>query len=836
MYTYAKSPLRALLATRRGRQQVDALVTDKDPGFARRYAWAAYLTGMTGLALLYLFAKDTPFHSGPAFNVLGLSSVVAVVAATWMHRAPRLPWALIACGLATFVSGDVLAYNYQRFFGHELPFPSVADGFYLAMYPLLIAGMVMLIRRRNPAHDRAALIDALIVSTSAGALSWTLLIAPYAHDHTLSLSTKLTAVAYPFVDLAIAVCVARLAFGRGRRSPALAFLIVGVLSLLATDSIYGWKLLHGGYTTGGLLDGGWIAFYLLIGAAALHPSSLALVEPAPDRHFGLTPGRIVGLASCALVTPTVMIVEGIRSGPRDVALLAAGSGAIFLLVFVRLLDLGRRHRAGLHRATVLAEAGSDLIEARTVDEVEEVASRAGDAMLGRAGEVTIIDTPERAPMLGSSLTLPLQGRRESHGLLVARRTGATVDPDTHAALCTLANVVALALDGIERADELTRQRAEEAKQVLGEAEEQLRQSQKMDAVGSLAGGIAHDFNNLLTAINGYASLLLGEPGSARMHEFAGAIGDAGERAAALTQQLLAFSRKQVLRPDVMNLNGVVLDMTLLLERLIGEEVTIELELDPDLQCTEADRSKLDQVLLNLVVNARDAMAGSGTVTISTRNESDLVVLEVADTGIGMEQATAERIFEPFFTTKDVGTGTGLGLSTVYGIITQTGGTIQVHSEPGEGATFTVRLPATLEELRPIPAALEPAAGGRERVLIVDDERAICEVLAAALRAEGYAVTTATSAAEARSLEGPWDALLTDVVMPDTDGVTLAHQIDAPHTLFMSGYDADGLTAKEAHFLQKPFELAELSRAIRQLLDEPTATNDTDPEPLAAGVP
>jgi signal transduction histidine kinase len=382
--------------------------------------------------------------------------------------------------------------------------------------------------------------------------------------------------------------------------------------------------------------------------------------------------------------------------------------------------------------------------------------------------------------------------------------------------------------GMVRSLERSRAGHHAAELSLEETSEQLRQSQKMDAVGSLAGGVAHDFNNLLTAINGYAALLRAEPGSARTHEFAAAIGNAGERAAALTQQLLAFSRRQVLRPDVMSLNDVVLGMTSLLERLIGERITIELELDPDLQPTEADRSTLDQVLLNLVVNARDAMAGSGTVTISTRNEGDLVVLEVSDTGVGMDQATAERIFEPFFTTKDVGMGTGLGLSTVYGIVTQTGGTIHVRSAPGEGATFTVRLPATQRELEAVVDALESAPGGHERVLVVDDEQAICEVLAASLRSQGYDVTTATSAAEARSLEGPWDLLLTDVVMPGTDGVTLAREIDAPHTLFMSGYDADGLTTQEAHFLQKPFELPELARAMRRLLNGPARSTPFQP--------
>src|SRR3984893_14648346 len=800
-------------------------------GLVRRHGWAGYLVAMAGLAFLYLVLKRTPFHSGPVFNLIGLSSIVAISVAILVHRAAVLPWALIAGGLVAFVAGDVLAYNYERFFDVKLPFPSVADGFYLATYPFLIAGLVLLVRRRTPAHDRAALIDALIVSTSAGALSWTLLIAPYAHDATLSVPTKLTSIAYPVMDLAVAACVARLAFGQGPPPPALAFLTVGVLCLLGTDSVYGSALLHGGYTTGGLLDAGWIAFYLLIGAAALHPSSKALVEPAPDTQYRLTQKRIAALASCAIVTPIVLAVEGARLGAGDVVLLAACSGAVFLLVFVRLLDLGRRHQAGLRRATVLADAGVGLVEARTVEEGAEVASAAGSAMLGNNGEVKILGTRtlatgETATIVGSGLTLPLQGRRDSHGVLLATKAGAAVDADTLEGLRTLANEVALALDGIEMADQLLRQRTEDAEQALGETEEQLRQAQKMDAVGSLAGGIAHDFNNLLTAINGYVDLLVADPAGEHTQEFAAEIRAAGERAAALTQQLLAFSRHQILRPAVMSLNSAVLEMTSMLERLIGEGITIELQLDAELQPTEADRSKIDQVLLNLALNARDAMAGNGTMTISTRNEGDIVALEVADTGAGIDETAAERIFEPFYTTKDVGQGTGLGLSTVYGIIAQTGGTIHVRSAQGEGATSTVRLPATTQTLEAVPHDLEPAPAGHERVLIVDDEQAICNVVAEMLRAQGYDVTTATSAAQARSLEGPWDALVTDVVMANTDGVTLAREIDAPHTLFISGHDADGLIAREAHFLQNPFDSAQLARAMRQLLDNPQTPTHT----------
>jgi diguanylate cyclase (GGDEF)-like protein/PAS domain S-box-containing protein len=440
------------------------------PGRVRRHAWAGYLVVTGVLSLLYLFGKGTPLNSGPVFNVFGLSSIVAIVGAIRMHGVARLPWALIAAGLAAFVAGDVLAYNYTRFFGTDLPFPSIADGFYLATYPLLIAGLLLLVRKRTPSHDRAALIDALIVSTSAGALSWTLLIAPYAHDSSLSVSTKLTSIAYPIMDLAVAACVARLAFGQGRRSPSFVFLTVGVACLLGTDSIYGWALLHGGYATGGLLDAGWIAFYLLMGAAALHPNAPVLVESARDTQFRLTPQRITGLASCAIVAPVVLAIDGARAGVGDVSLLAACSGAVFLMVFMRLLDLGRRHEAGLRRATVLATAGVGLVEARSAAEVQEVASSAGREMLGPSSEVSLSDARgvaagELAATTGSSLTLPLQGRHDSHGLLVAK-TGAPVDADTLEGIRTLANEVALALDGIEMADQLLKQRAEARFQAL----------------------------------------------------------------------------------------------------------------------------------------------------------------------------------------------------------------------------------------------------------------------------------------------------------------------------------------------------------------------------------
>jgi CheY-like chemotaxis protein len=275
-------------------------------------------------------------------------------------------------------------------------------------------------------------------------------------------------------------------------------------------------------------------------------------------------------------------------------------------------------------------------------------------------------------------------------------------------------------------------------------------------------------------------------------------------------------------------NDSIREIELMLRRLIGEDVSIEFELDPNLHMVEADPSQIGQVLLNLAVNARDAMNGEGTLTVATRNDGGEVVLVVSDTGEGMDEETQSRMFEPFFTTKDVGAGTGLGLSTVYGIVAQSGGTIIVRSAPGLGASFSVRLPSVDSELEDAEEPKQESARGAERILVVDDERVVRELLAQMLRDQGYDVSVAGSAREARALENHWDMLVTDVVMPETDGVKLASQIDARHVLFISGYDQEALVRADAFFLQKPFSREDLARMVREMLDRDRAI-----EPAAA---
>ncbi|MBI2526920.1 MAG: PAS domain S-box protein [Candidatus Rokubacteria bacterium] len=391
-----------------------------------------------------------------------------------------------------------------------------------------------------------------------------------------------------------------------------------------------------------------------------------------------------------------------------------------------------------------------------------------------------------------------------------------------------------------------RRRAEAARAGL---EAQLRQAQKMEAVGRLAGGVAHDFNNLLTVITGRSELLAARPslddGARRNVEL---IRQTAERAASLTQQLLAFSRKQVLTPMVLDLNATIESTGRLLRRLIGEQIEIRYSLDPGLGRVKADSAQIGQVIMNLAVNAGDAMPGGGTLTIETANAQidaafldrhpearigPYVRLAVADTGHGMDRDTQARIFEPFFTTKEVGRGTGLGLATVYGVVKQSEGFIWVESEPGRGTRFEIFLPRVEEVVQPktpVPAEAQRTSGA-ETILLVEDEEPLLDLGREILRAAGYAVLAARDGAQALEISeahaGPIDLLLTDVVMPRMSGRALAEQLTrlrpGMRVLYMSGYTHDtpglqGVLEPGTALLQKPFSPPGLAAKVREVLD------------------
>ncbi len=380
--------------------------------------------------------------------------------------------------------------------------------------------------------------------------------------------------------------------------------------------------------------------------------------------------------------------------------------------------------------------------------------------------------------------------------------------------------------------------------------EELLQAQKMESIGRLAGGIAHDFNNLLTAILGYTELASTEvaPGSAAEQHLK-QVQSAGERAASLTSQLLAFARRQIINPQVTNLNDLILDVGVILRRLIAEDIELITRCEPDLGLVKLDEGQFQQILINLVVNARDAMPDGGKLTIETGNVSltadavrhlpglspgQYVTLTVADTGSGIDEAVQQHLFEPFFTTKGPGKGTGLGLATCHGIVKQNGGHISVMSRTGKGTSFRILLPRVSD---PSPdrrdSPVTPPPKGTETLLVVEDDHSLCDFVVTTLESSGYSVLRASNGQEALALVAAYDGriqlLITDVIMPQMDGITLAGELRSlrpdSRALFISGYTEDrfirrGIIEAEVHFLQKPFSTDALLRKVRQAIDNP----------------
>jgi signal transduction histidine kinase/DNA-binding response OmpR family regulator len=423
---------------------------------------------------------------------------------------------------------------------------------------------------------------------------------------------------------------------------------------------------------------------------------------------------------------------------------------------------------------------------------------------------------------------------------------------------TLAAQAASAIENARLYDEIQRHAAKlqleiaerkQAEEALKKSEEQFRQSQKLEAVGRLAGGIAHDFNNVLTIIGGYNELVQDELGEDnRVKKEIEGIGKAVQRAASLTRQLMAFSRKQVLEMQIVDLNAIVSNIDEMLHPLLGEDIELLTVPGKDLGKIKADRGQLEQVVMNLAVNARDAMPQGGRLTIITANaqlDEDYardhfsvqpgayIMLAVNDTGCGMDAETRAHLFEPFFTTKELGKGTGLGLSTVYGIVKQSGGHIWVYSEPDVGTTFKIYLPRVEDAADPKPQA-KPLKGtymGSETILLVEDQKEVRELACRILAKNGYAVLEAGGGAEAIEIserhKGPIHLLVSDVVMPQISGRDLAdrlvHSRPEMRRLFMSGYTDDailrhGILDEGVSFLEKPFTSEALARKVREVLD------------------
>jgi PAS domain S-box-containing protein len=524
---------------------------------------------------------------------------------------------------------------------------------------------------------------------------------------------------------------------------------------------------------------------------------------------------------------------------------AAESPPVFIAVVV---DTTERRRVEAERARLAAavEQSADSIMVTDLGGAIVYVNPAFERLSGYArSEVTgqnprFLKSGRHDPAFYRAMWTALERGEAWSGSLVNRRRDGSLY-ESEAVISPVRDAAGRISHFVEVARDVTHERSLEA---------QLRQAQKMEAVGQLAGGVAHDFNNLLTAIVGYSDFLLAEmkPGDRRRAEV-GEIRRAADRAGALTQQLLAFSRRQVLQPQVLDLNGVIDGVVPMLRRLIGEHIDLATVLEPVLGRVRADPAQLEQVIVNLAVNARDAMPAGGTVTIETSN-ADLdakyarphgaavrpgsyVLVAVTDTGIGMDAETQAHLFEPFFTTKELGTGSGLGLATVYGIVKQSDGYIWVYSEPGHGSSFKVYLPRVDAEAEPIepPRPSSAAAGGSETVLVVEDEPAVRRLVGQILGRRGYRVLSAPDGQTAVSIfskdPAAVDLLVTDVVMPGIGGVDLAERLTAERpglrVLYLSGYPETSATQRGlpagAAFLGKPFAPADLARKVREVLDE-----------------
>jgi len=446
---------------------------------------------------------------------------------------------------------------------------------------------------------------------------------------------------------------------------------------------------------------------------------------------------------------------------------------------------------------------------------------------------------------GETVGARLNHGEKNYGYVIASTVKPIgIDTEERELFEAMAADVAFALHGAEQERIIAAARAERDRM-----EADLRQAQKMEAVGRLAGGVAHDFNNMLSVIIGNADLALAglHPGDPLFDELQ-QIERAARRSADLTRQLLAFSRKQIVAPRVVDLNETIREQVRLLSRLIGENIEVDFSPAADLWPVWIDPAQVDQILANLAVNARDSITGAGGVTITTRNRTvvelvgaadahetpgDYAELSFADTGRGMDRETLDRIFEPFFTTKARGEGTGLGLSTVYGIVRQNAGFIEVESEPGCGTAFRLCFPRTLADAHVTPIASETRApAGNETVLVVEDEDSVLRLTRMVLERSGFTVLTAPVPAQALRLVsehvGALHLLITDVIMPGMNGVELRDQVTAMRpgikTLFMSGYSEDlvargGVIEQGIHFLEKPFSPAVLAEKVRAVLDE-----------------
>jgi signal transduction histidine kinase/CheY-like chemotaxis protein len=790
------------------------------------------------------------------YQVAGILAAVTIATATLIRKPERSRhWWLVVAAIALWTIGDAIFSAYTFVLHREPPYPSIADLVYLAGYATMLLAMRALIRSRNR-PGLSDVLDGAVIACGFGLVFWVILVEPVAADANAALIGKLVSIAYPTVDLLLLVVLSQLLMTRGRQSFAFAALVAGAAALCVVDVLYALGSLSGTYTSGSWIDGGWILNYMLWAAAACHPSMRRLHEHAPATGSRLTWPRLAFVGAASIAVPLVMLYES-PVHPVALSVLAGVSTLIILFVLLRMTLLVREHGRSLSQALEDAEARRESereftarfqAAARVLDCAIYEWTPHDDTLLWTEGLTTAFGYPlsevestnewwlervhpDERDAVEAEDTASVLERRDGHNEYRWRaRDGEYRDVwDRWLTMVDADGTTVRMIGGF--VDVTERNRLQDA----------LHESRKIEAIGQLAGGVAHDFNNLLLSVTAAAGLA----GAYAQHEPAlqellGEISGAADRGASLTQQLLTFSRRQAVEQRVIDLESSVDSLAPMLRRLLGADVAVHSDIAVDLWSVKADATQIDQVLLNLCVNARDAMPNGGVVTVAARNivlsavdaerlgivAGDYAAVSVTDSGQGMDAATAARIFEPFFTTKDLGKGTGLGLSTVYGIASQSNGAIDVETALGHGTTFTLYLPRTDEEL---VAQVEPdepePEGNSETILLVEDERSVRTLIRRLLEVEGYIVVTADSAEDALVVagrEGEIDLVLTDMVMPGMNGRELMEQLEHSRpgmkVVYTSGYYDDRASpAKGAPFLQKPYTHQALARTVREAL-------------------
>lgn len=806
--------------------------------------WVLYAIG--GLATIGLLSLSNVWTQTCLYCLS-----VGIVVWTTRRRDPgqRRAWYLIAAGLTAFSVADII-WNIFELYGQQVPsFPAPMDAMYLAGYPLVAAGLFLLSRVDGvrPGDN----IDSAIITIGLGAVSWVFLGAPFLSAPGYSGLQLATALAYPAGDALLLGAVVSIVLS-GIRGASVRWLIVTAGLIVVTDGIYLHQSFLGSYSAGGWLDIGWLLSYVAIALASLQLAPLRSANTGDHRRLSV--GRLSFPILLATVGPALFSAQLIAGVQVNRFVIGGSVAVLIVLALARargVVSSFNKQLARLDEQKVSLE-----FQARVLDEIESFVVVVGsDARLSYwnayAGQYFGWSDEDARERLWSDVFGGLDAD-EIAGVSAGLLESGTWEGDIAIPGKSESRVVSVAVSQMH--DETGTQVATIC---IGhdvtqgrELEDRLRRVQKLEAFGQLAGGVAHDFNNLLAVVVNYAKFLVDDlPEGDSRREDALEIVNAGERGARLTRQLLTFSRKNVVKPEVLQLNDVVREMSKMLSRTIPENVRFSIELTDDLSSIRIDPGHMEQIIMNLVVNARDAMPDGGNMKLRTSTTSiesadaarlgitagRYVTFSVGDEGVGMDEHTQARIFEPFFTTKEVGKGTGLGLATVYGIIQEATGAIDVKSVPGEGSEFTVYLPFhQSEEMEGDPDLViePPLRGNGERIIVTEDEQAVRELVCRILRRNGYVVMPYSSgeeaAADIESGRVSADMLLTDVVMPGLSGPDLALRAGLP-TLLMSGYsNLDPERVGAWPTLAKPFGEAQLARAVRSVLKDASSRATTRP--------